>query len=342
MGRCALWRVRRAVPSAPRGRGLRPPRAGALRESAPGAGHLAQLGARPGVTPGGGIALVEDEVDDLEHRGQTRGELGAAWDFERNAGLAEVRFARTMRCAIVVSGRRKALAISSVVSPPRSRRVRATRASAERTGWHATRTSRSRSSATPSSIAVSKSAGTCGSADASFSMASCFRCSIRRRRSWSSARFFAVVMSHAPGLWGMPVCGHDSRATTSASCARSSASPTSRTMRTRPPISLTDSTRQTASMALRVAPSGIPSPHEKELRARHRRPDYAFFCCSIWRAGRPPERAVPASRLRRSRRIRTPAGSRAPTPRRASDRGSAVPIRAPRPCFSPARARSRR
>jgi hypothetical protein len=36
-----------------------------------------------------GVALVEDEVDHLEHRGQARGELVAAGDLERHAGLAQ-------------------------------------------------------------------------------------------------------------------------------------------------------------------------------------------------------------------------------------------------------------
>ena len=47
---------------------------------------------------------------------------------------ASVRLARTMRWATVASGTRKARAISSVVNPPSSRSVRATRASDERMG----------------------------------------------------------------------------------------------------------------------------------------------------------------------------------------------------------------
>ena len=54
--------------------------------------------------------------------------------------------ARTMRCAIVGSGTRNARAISSVVRPPSSRSVSATRASVESTGWQAMKISRSRSS----------------------------------------------------------------------------------------------------------------------------------------------------------------------------------------------------
>ena len=62
------------------------------------------------------------------------------------------------------------------------------------------------------------------------------------------ARCLAVAMSQAPGLSGMPDSGHCSSAATRASWARSSARPTSRTMRVRPAMSRADSIRQTASM----------------------------------------------------------------------------------------------
>src|SRR5579871_5503976 len=55
-------------------------------------------------------------------------------------------------------------------------------------------------------------------------------------------------MSHAPGLSGTPLRGHCSSAITRASCASSSARPTSRTRRARPAISFGDSMRKTASM----------------------------------------------------------------------------------------------
>ena len=76
---------------------------------------------------------------------------------------------------------------------------------------------------------------------------STLRSSVLFRRSRSMARCLAVAMSQAPGLSGMPAWGHCSRAMTRASWARSSANPTSRTMRARPAISLADSIRQTAS-----------------------------------------------------------------------------------------------
>src|SRR6266536_85074 len=56
-------------------------------------------------------------------------------------------------------------------------------------------------------------------------------------------------MSQAPGLSGTPDSGHRSSAATSASWASSSASPTSRTIRASPAISLADSILQTASIA---------------------------------------------------------------------------------------------
>src|SRR5436309_4686998 len=56
-------------------------------------------------------------------------------------------------------------------------------------------------------------------------------------------------MSQAPGLSGMPDSGQRSSAATSASWASSSATPTSRTIRASPAMSLADSIRQTASIA---------------------------------------------------------------------------------------------
>jgi hypothetical protein len=63
------------------------------------------------------------------------------------------------------------------------------------------------------------------------------------------ARCLAVAISQAPGLSGIPDSGHCSRAATRASCASSSARPTSRTIRVRAAMILPDSIRQTASMA---------------------------------------------------------------------------------------------
>ena len=54
---------------------------------------------------------------------------------------------------------------------------------------------------------------------------SCFSPNRRSRRRWSIARRLATVISHAPGFSGRPECGQRSSARTSASCARSSATP---------------------------------------------------------------------------------------------------------------------
>ena len=72
-------------------------------------------------------------------------------------------------------------------------------------------------------------------------------------------------MSQAPGLSGTPCSGHCSSAATSASCARSSATATSRTMRVSPAISRADSIRQTASIARWVADAVTPAAVAVEL-----------------------------------------------------------------------------
>src|SRR6266436_6319572 len=189
-------------------------------------------------------------------RSALRGISNGTWASER------VRLARTMRWATVGSATRKARAISSVVRPPSKRRVSATRPSGERTGWQEMKTRRRRSSPTSSSIKASRS-GTAISCCASSSRPNswCLRSRSLLRRQRSIARCFAVAMSQAPGLSGMPDCGHCSSAATRASCASSSAMPTSRTMRVRPAMMRADSMRQTASMARWVGVDVMPTHH---------------------------------------------------------------------------------
>ena len=50
---------------------------------------LAERGSHPVVAGGRRVALVEDQVDDLEHRRQARGELGPARDLEGDMRLGE-------------------------------------------------------------------------------------------------------------------------------------------------------------------------------------------------------------------------------------------------------------
>src|ERR1700722_20525697 len=52
-------------------------------------GVFAEGGAHEVVAGGGGVALVEDEVDDFEDGGEAGGELGAARDFEGDVGFGE-------------------------------------------------------------------------------------------------------------------------------------------------------------------------------------------------------------------------------------------------------------
>src|SRR5712671_2071135 len=109
--------------------------------------------------------------------------------------------------------------------------------------------SRSSSSPMSSSRAESRSGMACCSASMSQAIISCLRSSIRPRRKWSKARRLAVAISHAPGFSGTPVSGHRSRAANRASCVKSSASGTSRSILARLVISLGCSIRQTARIA---------------------------------------------------------------------------------------------
>ena len=101
-----------------------------------------------------------------------------------------------------------------------------------------------------SSIAASKSATAISCfAASSRPSSSCLRSRRLLRRQRSMARCFAAAISQAPGLSGMPDSGHCSSAATRASCASSSARPTSRTIRARPAMIRADSILQTASIA---------------------------------------------------------------------------------------------
>ena len=76
---------------------------------------LAERGAHPVVAGGRRVALVEDQVDDLEHRRRGAARSSAPRGTSKGTrASASVRLARTMRWAIVGSGTRNARAISSV------------------------------------------------------------------------------------------------------------------------------------------------------------------------------------------------------------------------------------
>src|SRR4029453_9461668 len=96
----------------------------------------------------------------------------------------------------------------------------------------------------------------------------CLRSRAVPRRSQSIARCLPVPMSQAPGLSGAPDSGHWSSAAMSASWARSSATPTSRTIRASPAMSRGDSIRQTASMARWASEDGTVLPVVGRLGAQ--------------------------------------------------------------------------
>ena len=115
-------------------------------------------GPHPVVAGGRGVALVEDQVDDLEHRGEARGELGAARHLERaRCASASVRLARTMRWAIGrlghEEGARDLVGGQAAEQAQRERDARLGREHRVAGGEH----SRSRSSPMSSSSAASRS-----------------------------------------------------------------------------------------------------------------------------------------------------------------------------------------
>ncbi len=113
-----------------------------------------------------------------------------------------LRFARVRRWLIVGSGTRNARAISSVVTPPRVRKVSATCDSTDNAGWQHMKISSSRSSGN----VVGAIGSSCGSAASSRA----FVANVRSRRMRSIARFRAVLTSHVPGFVGTPSRGHRS------------------------------------------------------------------------------------------------------------------------------------
>ncbi len=133
--------------------------------------------------------------------------------------------ARVIRAAIVDSLTRKARATSAVDRPQISRSVSATCASGARAGWQQVQISRSRSSGIASD-------GSTGGSTSSSTSSGRARRSTASRRSRSRARRRATVVSHAPGLAGMPDDGQSFRALAYASCTHSWATSRSRVTRT--------------------------------------------------------------------------------------------------------------
>ena len=233
---------------------------------------------------------------------------GSSWSGGTRYGMCAALifcFDRVSRLLIAASSTRKARAISAIVSPPSSRRVSATWASRASAGWQHVKISRSRSSGTVLTVS-----GSTGSSSKGPSMAAACACRASRvdsRRSRSMARFFAVVVSHAPGFGGGPDCGHRDSASRNASWATSSASSMSPNRRTNAATTRPYSSRNTCSTVVSVEgdPRSAGSAREAGVDTRRvrRRPGRAGpRPCP----GRRPSRAGPARWPRRGRRPRRP------------------------------------
>src|SRR5215472_15121455 len=179
-----------------------------------------------------------------------------------------VRFARTMRWAIAVTGRWNPRAISCVVRPATIRSVSATCPSVDSSGWQHMATSRSRSSAisgVSASGAAGKDKGSSGRTDAVF----CWARSASRTR--LRARLRQAVISQAPGRSGTPSSGHRSSAASSVSCTTSSAVCRSPTSRSVAPMSLGHSSRNAAARASSAPSLTAPKPHPRSSGAARSR-----------------------------------------------------------------------
>jgi len=113
---------------------------------------------------------------------------------------------RVSRFAIAASSTKKALAISATVRPPSNRRVRAIWALVARAGWQQVNISRSRSSTTDETVSSESLLSVIIAA------CTCLVSRVDSRRIRSIARFWAVVVSQAPGFGGRPDSGQRCRA----------------------------------------------------------------------------------------------------------------------------------
>ena len=164
---------------------------------------VAEVAANELVSGRRGVALVEDEVEDGEHRAQALGQQVVGRDAERDAARRGSSASRERGAARASPPGRGTRARSRACrSPPTSRSVSATRASGASAGWQQVKTRLSRSSGielTSSSSSVRSSS--------SRARSSVLRASVRSRRMRSIARFRAVVTIHADGLRGVPSRG---------------------------------------------------------------------------------------------------------------------------------------
>ena len=167
---------------------------------------VAQLLAHETVALGGGVALIEDQIDHAEHPAHSIRQLligGTSYGIRASAIF---RLARTIRLPIVGSATRNARAISPVVRPPSARSVSATRADTPSAGWQQVKISRKRSSTIELSSITARCS--CWSRRTSSASRPARSATERSRRRRSIARRRAVTVSHAPGFAGTPSRGH--------------------------------------------------------------------------------------------------------------------------------------
>ncbi len=180
-------------------------------------GESERFGAEPGPQPvvpgGGGVSLVEDEVDHLQHRTEAGGPVRAMRDLER-VRLPLRSSAWRGRCAAqwwAPAPRRRGRS-----REPSSRRPGATSAPSVpgtgSTGWQETNIRRRRSSSISCFDSESKSISSSDGSETAISSSrpsrAYFSLSVRSRRKRSTALRFPTVVSQAPGFSGVPSRGH--------------------------------------------------------------------------------------------------------------------------------------
>ena len=202
------------------------------------------------------VSLVEDQVQHMQHGAEPLRSLLGVGNRNGTPEALMLCFARLIRCAIVASGTRNALAISAVVRPPTARSVSAI-AEDVRQRWMAAHEEQNESSS--SSVSPDASAGsTAGSS------------SPARRLAVAAGRFAAHVVRHAPRcnldqpgarIFGNAVARPLHAAASIASCTASSVAAKSRNRRITTPSTCGASSRSRC--------SGIDVYTELFFRFRH-------------------------------------------------------------------------
>ena len=160
--------------------------------------------------PAAAVPLVEDQVDDCEHRGEAVGEQMSRRHAKRDPGGPDLALRADEPLGHGRLGNEEGAGDLLRRSPPSVRSVSATWASSASAGWQHVKMSSSRSSG----IVVSSTSSSSGFGTSSSRV---FAASVRSRRMRSIARLRAVVTSQARGLAGVPSRGQRSAAIANAS-----------------------------------------------------------------------------------------------------------------------------